>query len=60
MQVWRAAHKVRIVPYLAQPAPERMLMMAGKSVLETKGVKTIKGVVEYLDYLVGRRIEQTA
>lgn len=48
------------MPYLAQPAPERMLMMAGKSVLETKGVKTIKGVVEYLDYLVGRRIEQTA
>ncbi|KAF9630087.1 putative 15-hydroxyprostaglandin dehydrogenase (nad(+)) protein [Lasiodiplodia theobromae] len=60
VRVWRAAHKVRIVPYLAQPAPERMLMMAGKSVLETKGVKTIKGVVEYLDYLVGRRIEQTA
>ncbi|OJD34049.1 15-hydroxyprostaglandin dehydrogenase (nad(+)) protein [Diplodia corticola] len=59
VRVWRAAHKVRIVPYLAQPAPERMLMMAGKSVLETKGVKSIKGVVEYLDYLVGGRIEQT-
>ncbi|PVH95137.1 hypothetical protein DM02DRAFT_691368 [Periconia macrospinosa] len=31
LKVFRSAHKNRIMPYLAQPAPERMMMTAGKS-----------------------------
>ena len=29
--MFRSAHRARVMPYLAQPAPERMMMTAGKS-----------------------------
>ncbi|KAH7094616.1 hypothetical protein FB567DRAFT_565799 [Paraphoma chrysanthemicola] len=31
LKVFRSAHRARVMPYLAQPAPERMMMTAGKS-----------------------------
>ncbi|EOD50284.1 putative 15-hydroxyprostaglandin dehydrogenase (nad(+)) protein [Neofusicoccum parvum UCRNP2] len=60
LRVWRAAHRVRIVPYFDRPAPERMLMTAGKSLLETKGVQSIKGALEYVDLLLRERMYETA
>ncbi|RKK82356.1 hypothetical protein BFJ69_g3281 [Fusarium oxysporum] len=35
LKMWRSAHKTRVMPYLAQPAPERTMMTAGKSFIES-------------------------
>ncbi|KAK7734655.1 hypothetical protein SLS57_000353 [Botryosphaeria dothidea] len=59
VRVWRAAHKVRIVPYFEQPAPERMIMTAGKSVLETKGLSSLQLAMDFMDKLLGDRMQET-
>ncbi|KAB8300501.1 hypothetical protein EYC80_000666 [Monilinia laxa] len=38
LKVFRAAHRARVMGYLREPAPERLLMTAGKSVLGDGGV----------------------
>ncbi|KAF7589838.1 hypothetical protein BBP40_003596 [Aspergillus hancockii] len=46
----------RIMPYLEQPAPERLTMTAGKSVLEGPDTKT---ALKVLDDMLVTRLEQT-
>ncbi|ETS87858.1 hypothetical protein PFICI_01686 [Pestalotiopsis fici W106-1] len=60
MRVFRAAHRTRVMPYLEQPAPERLVMTAGKSVLETNGQEQeIKEVLKPLDDMMVGRLRET-
>lgn len=54
-QLFRHAHRTRAKVYLSQPAPERLPMTAGKSLLEP----TIDQSLEFLDGFMVRRIAQT-
>ncbi|PSR84007.1 hypothetical protein BD289DRAFT_434880 [Coniella lustricola] len=56
IRVFRSAHRFRVMPYLEQPAPERLPMTAGKSVL--KG-DTIKEALKTLDDMMVTRIAET-
>lgn len=47
------------MPYLEQPAPERLIMTAGKSVLEGPKTKNVKDAVKKLDQMLLTRLEQT-
>jgi hypothetical protein len=59
-QTFRAAHRKRVMPYLEEPAPERMVMTAGKSVLEEEGSKShIEDVLRPLDEMMLGRLRQT-
>ncbi|KAL8768141.1 MAG: hypothetical protein Q9209_005532 [Squamulea sp. 1 TL-2023] len=59
LQVFRAAHRARVMPYLEQPAPERLTMTAGKSVLETPTTKDVKEALKVLDDMLVVRFQQT-
>ncbi|KAL8998274.1 MAG: hypothetical protein Q9188_006139 [Gyalolechia gomerana] len=59
LQVFRAAHRARVMPYLEQPAPERLTMTAGKSVLETPTTKDTKKALKALDDMLFVRLKQT-
>lgn len=59
IQVFRAAHRARVMPYLAQPAPERLAMTAGKSVLEGPATKDIQEALKPLDQMLITRLKQT-
>ncbi|KAG8526305.1 uncharacterized protein KY384_000298 [Bacidia gigantensis] len=59
LKVFRAAHRARVMPYLEQPAPERLTMTAGKSVLETPSTKDIKEALKVLDDMLVVRLKQT-
>ena len=48
------------MPYLEQPAPERLLMTAGKSVLEGPDTKDIKDPLESLDQMLVKRLTETS
>ena len=47
------------MPYLEQPAPERLTMTAGKSVLETSSNKDTKAALKVLDDMLVVRLKQT-
>ncbi|KAL8770386.1 MAG: hypothetical protein Q9194_005182 [Teloschistes cf. exilis] len=59
MKVFRAAHRTRVMPYLEQPAPERMTMTAGKSVLEGPNTKDTKEALKVLDQMLLHRLQLT-
>jgi hypothetical protein len=45
--------------YLRTPAPERMVMTAGKSVLEVEGSKELDALLKPLDDLMTARLKAT-
>jgi hypothetical protein len=48
------------MPYLEQPAPERLIMTAGKSVLEKPGSNAaLKEVLQPLDDMMVKRLQET-
>ena len=47
------------MPYLEQPAPERLTMTAGKSILETTLTKDTREALKVLDDMLVVRLEQT-
>ena len=47
------------MPYLEQPAPERMVMTAGKSVLEGPSMKDAKEALKSLDQMLVNRLKET-
>lgn len=55
LQLFRATHRMRSKMYLSQPAPERLPMTAGKSLLSSN----IEESLEYLDGFMVRRLAQT-
>ncbi|RWA10104.1 hypothetical protein EKO27_g4999 [Xylaria grammica] len=59
MKVFRAAHRTRARPYLEHPAPERLIMTAGKSVLETPQTKGFEDAYKPLDDMLAQRLEVT-
>ncbi len=58
-QVFRTAHRTRVVPYLEQPAPERLTMTAGKSILEGPTAKDTKEALKVLDQMLLTRLKET-
>ncbi|RWA03546.1 hypothetical protein EKO27_g11558 [Xylaria grammica] len=46
---FRSVHKIRARPYLEQPAPERLIVTAGTSVIETSQTKCFDDAYEPLD-----------
>ncbi|KAL8929483.1 MAG: hypothetical protein Q9208_001152 [Pyrenodesmia sp. 3 TL-2023] len=59
MKVFRGAHRTRVMPYLEQPAPERLTMTAGKSVLEGPSTKDTKEALKALDEMLLNRLKLT-
>lgn len=47
------------MPYLEQPAPERLTMTAGKSVLEGPNMKDTKEALKVLDQMLFDRLKLT-
>ena len=47
------------MPYLEQPAPERLLMTAGKSVLEGPTTKDSKEALQALDQMLITKLKET-
>lgn len=52
-------HRKRARPYLSVPAPERMIMTAGKSALESITIPNIKAAIEFLDIGLVKRLKET-
>ncbi|KAL2831593.1 hypothetical protein BJY01DRAFT_107963 [Aspergillus pseudoustus] len=59
LRAFRAAHRARIQKYLRVPAPERFIMTAGKSVIESAEIPGIEDAMHYLDSILARRLKQT-
>ncbi|KAF4237968.1 hypothetical protein CNMCM6457_000445 [Aspergillus fumigatiaffinis] len=59
MRVFRAAHRTRVIPYLKQPAPERLIMTAGKSVLENEGSNGLEDALAPLNKMMTTRLQET-
>lgn len=59
MQLYRAAHRARVMPYLEQPAPAQLTMTAGKSVLEGRTAKETKNALKALDQMLATRLKET-
>ncbi|KAF8908034.1 hypothetical protein CPB85DRAFT_802273 [Mucidula mucida] len=59
MKRFRHAHRGRARPYLNQPAPERLMMTAGKSVLESDERQSLNAVLDFLDSFLVRRLKET-
>ncbi|KAH7324732.1 hypothetical protein B0I35DRAFT_406506 [Stachybotrys elegans] len=55
LRAFRSAHRVRSKQYLSTPAPERLPMMAGKSLLGP----TMSESLQYLDNFMVGRLQQT-
>lgn len=47
------------MPYLEQPAPERLVMTAGKSVIEGPTTKDTQEALKALDQLLVTRLKET-
>lgn len=47
------------MPYLEQPAPERLTMTAGKSVLEGRTAEDTKAALKALDQMLAIRLKET-
>ncbi|CAG8977803.1 hypothetical protein HYALB_00010888 [Hymenoscyphus albidus] len=58
-RVFRTAHRVRVEPYLSVPAPERLIMTAGKSVLENDQVHDYEAAIALLDMTLADRLAET-
>jgi len=56
MRAFRAVHRARIRPYLNVAAPERLIMTAGKSVLETEEIKEVEVAIAPLDAMLEKRL----
>lgn len=56
LKVFRSAHRARVMPYLAQPAPERMMMTAGKSFYE---LSNDAAHLKILDNMLINRLKDT-
>ncbi|KAI3336198.1 hypothetical protein F4824DRAFT_509968 [Ustulina deusta] len=59
MKTFRSAHKTRARPYLEHPAPERLIMTAGKSVLETPQTSGFWEAYKPLDDMMAERLKIT-
>ena len=59
LQVFRAAHRARVGPYLSVTLPERLIMTAGKSVLEKSPSQTLKTILKFLDDMLVKREKKT-
>ncbi|KAG8209225.1 15-hydroxyprostaglandin dehydrogenase (NAD(+)) protein [Trichophyton interdigitale] len=59
MRVFRSAHRARAFSYLEQPAPERLVMTAGKSVLEGVTNQETENNLKALDKMLATRFKQT-
>ncbi|MCJ1269100.1 hypothetical protein MMC22_008989 [Lobaria immixta] len=59
LKVFRVAHRARAMPYLEQPAPERLAMTAGKSVIEGRTAKETRDALKALDQLLATRLKET-
>ena len=57
--MFRAAHRTRVKPYLEEPAPERLTMTAGKSVLGGSTTKDVKQALKQLDEMLATRFQET-
>ncbi|KAK4166957.1 hypothetical protein QBC43DRAFT_376906 [Cladorrhinum sp. PSN259] len=57
LRVFRSAHRTRAKAYLSQPAPERMPMTAGKSLLQA--LDSGEGGMTALDEFMMKRLRQT-
>ena len=57
--MFRAAHRARVMPYLSQPAPERLPMTAGKSVLGGATEEEAQAALRFLDEILARRLKET-
>ncbi|KAI1085081.1 hypothetical protein F5B20DRAFT_567796 [Whalleya microplaca] len=55
LRVFRTAHRTRAKAYLSQPAPERLPMTAGKSLLKSDTNESL----QFLDEFMVRRLAQT-
>ncbi|KAF5879077.1 putative 15-hydroxyprostaglandin dehydrogenase (nad(+)) protein [Botrytis fragariae] len=58
--LFRAAHRARVMSYLQEPAPERLVMTAGKSVLENSNTKSLDNALKPLDDMLADRLKETA
>ncbi|KAJ5457278.1 hypothetical protein N7530_012552 [Penicillium desertorum] len=59
MRVFRAAHRTRVIPYLEQPAPERLIMTAGKSILENEDTNGLEDALAPLKKMMTTRLQET-
>ncbi|KAL2821408.1 hypothetical protein BDW59DRAFT_150064 [Aspergillus cavernicola] len=59
LRTFRATHRGRIHKYLSAPAPERMIMTAGKSVLESNEIPEIETAIKHLGGILVNRIKET-
>lgn len=59
LKVFRTTHRKRSMVYLHTPAPERMLMTAGKSVLEVEGCNNLNVLLKPVDDLLASRLKAT-
>ncbi|KAI9708955.1 MAG: hypothetical protein M1820_003649 [Bogoriella megaspora] len=57
--VFRMAHRKRSMTYLQAPAPERLIMTAGKSVLEVEGCNDLDVLLKPLEDLMTSRLKAT-
>ncbi|KAI1906164.1 hypothetical protein LOZ61_006806 [Ophidiomyces ophidiicola] len=55
LKLFRTAHRTRVVPYLKEEAPERLIMTAGKSLLEG----SLEDALKFLDDMMVRRLTET-
>ncbi|CAD6440169.1 407eb133-dff1-43af-a450-16cd04a5ef6e [Sclerotinia trifoliorum] len=60
LKVFRAAHRARVMSYLQEPAPERLVMTAGKSVLENSNTNGLADALKPLDDMLATRLKETA
>ncbi|TAQ85435.1 hypothetical protein B7494_g6256 [Chlorociboria aeruginascens] len=59
MKLFRTTHRNRVKPYLSVPAPERMIMTAGKGVLESQEIHDLETAIAPLDDLLRQRLDKT-
>ncbi|KAL9114487.1 MAG: hypothetical protein Q9227_001568 [Pyrenula ochraceoflavens] len=59
LKSFRAIHRKRSMTYLRAPAPERLVMTAGKSVLEKEDGKDLKMILKPLDDMMAARLKAT-
>ncbi|QSZ35580.1 hypothetical protein DSL72_008450 [Monilinia vaccinii-corymbosi] len=60
LKVFRAAHRARAMPYLKEPAPERLMMTAGKSVLGNASADSLDDALKPLDDMLVNRMTETS
>ncbi|TGO44026.1 hypothetical protein BOTNAR_0999g00010 [Botryotinia narcissicola] len=56
----KVSYRARVMSYLQKPAPERLVMTAGKSVLENSNTKSLDDALKPLDDMLADRLKETA